>query len=190
MGRLWRHRIVCHLVAPNQLPNSRCQRKTVINADNRTRFTVSRYAMFHPIFHEKYIDLFHFNKQYSEHITHLCLCVQNHIHAYRFNIVIISFINLSKCNVTFLFQPLLSPEGRCCKKFGIRSYCNKNIMSVCMLKQTIGGTLGGFTNVKSTQNMSRSEWKCSTVHKHLLNQPNEYFPHKTDVGMPNNPRPL
>ena len=48
--------------------------------------------------------------------------------------------------------------------------CNLNLISVCTLKQSIGGTSSGFTNIKSNWNMSRSDWKCSPVHKYWLNQ--------------------
>ena len=47
---------------------------------------------------------------------------------------------------------------------------NKNLMSVCMLKQNSGGTLCGFTNIKSKLIMYRSNWKCSPVHQYRLNQ--------------------
>ena len=63
---------------------------------------------------------------------------------------------------TFLLQQILSPEGRRCNTFGV-------IISVCTLKQNIGSTSCGFTHIKSNQNMSRSDWKCSSVHKYRLN---------------------
>ena len=44
-------------------------------------------------------------------------------------------------------------------------------MSVCTLKQNIGGTSRGFTNIiKSNQNVFRSDWKCSPVHTYRFNQ--------------------
>ena len=69
--RLWRHRIVCIWNAPIRRPNRKCQHMTVSAADNRTRFTVSGHAKFHPIFRENDIDLLYFNKQFSKCITHL-----------------------------------------------------------------------------------------------------------------------
>ena len=45
------------------------------------------------------------------------------------------------------------------------------LVLVCTLKQSDGGyTLCGFTNIKSNQNMSGSDWKCSPIHKYWLNQ--------------------
>ena len=126
-------------------------------------------------------------------------------------------------DMCFLLLQLMSPEGRRCKKFDVRSCCNKkNLMSVCTLKQSGGGILCGFTNVqtdmtffyyncswhqtfynaypletwavvikimsvctwkqnsgdtpcgftniKSNWNISRSDEKCSPVHKYWLNQ--------------------
>ena len=44
--------------------------------------------------------------------------------------------------------PCLQREGRRCKKFGVKSCCNKkNLMSVCMLKQNIGGISCSFTHI-------------------------------------------
>ena len=45
-----------------------------------------------------------------------------------------------------------------------RGCCNKNLVSVCMLKQNIGGVSRGFTNMKSNRNISKSdpEMNCST----------------------------
>ena len=40
-------------------------------------------------------------------------------------------------------------------------------MSVWTLKQTSGGTSSGFTNIKSSRNMSRSDWKCSPENEHF-----------------------
>ena len=51
-----------------------------------------------------------------------------------------------------------------------RAVAIKNVMSVCTLKQNIGGTSCGFTNMKSNQNMHRSDWKCSPLHTFRLNQ--------------------
>ena len=61
-------------------------------------------------------------------------------------------------------------NSSCFQGIGIvkRSCCNKNLMSVCMSKQSSGGTSCGSTNMKLNQNMSRSDWKCSQIHKYWL----------------------
>ena len=59
---------------------------------------------------------------------------------------------------------------------GNRSCSTPNLISVCTLKQSSGGTSCGFTNIKSNWNMSRSDWKCSPVHKYWLNQSKWTFP--------------
>ena len=61
----------------------------------------------------------------------------------------------------FLLQRLLSEE---------RSFCNENLMSAPTLQQMIGGTLRGFKNIKSNQNISRFDWKCFPEYEHRLNQ--------------------
>ena len=63
-------------------------------------------------------------------------------------------------------------NSSCFQKVGVvkRSCCNQNLISVCTLKQSSGGTSFGFTNIKSNWNMSRFDWKCSPVHKEGLNQ--------------------
>ena len=53
---------------------------------------------------------------------------------------------------------------------GNRICCSQNLISVCTLKQSSGSTSSGFTNIQSNWNMSRSDWKCSPVHKYWLNQ--------------------
>ena len=55
-------------------------------------------------------------------------------------------------------------------------------MSVYTLKQNISGTLCGFTNMKSNQNISRSDWKCSPVHEYRLNQSKWTFCSKIPQG--------
>ena len=45
-----------------------------------------------------------------------------------------------------------------------------NLISVCTLAQSSGGTSCGFTNIKSNWNMSRSDCKCSPLHKYWLHQ--------------------
>ena len=125
-------------------------------------------------------------------------------------------------DMCFLLLQLMSPEGRRCKKFDVRSCCNKKshvslhvkakrrghivwfhkranwhdifllqqlltsnflqrlpsgdmsccnkITSVCTWKQNSGDAPCGFTNIKSNWNISRSDEKCSPVHKYWLNQ--------------------
>ena len=46
----------------------------------------------------------------------------------------------------------------------------RNLISVCTLTQSSGGTSCGLTNIKWNWNMSRSDWKCSPVHKYRLSQ--------------------
>ena len=53
---------------------------------------------------------------------------------------------------------------------GNRSCFKRNLISVCTLTQSSGGTSCGLTNIKSNWNMFRSDWKCSTVHTYRLNQ--------------------
>ena len=65
---------------------------------------------------------------------------------------------------------------------GYRSCCNKKLMSVCMLNQNSRGTSSGFTNIKSNWNMSRSDWKCSLVHKYWLNQSKWNFQREYQTG--------
>ena len=51
-----------------------------------------------------------------------------------------------------------------------RSCFKRNLMSVCTLTQSNAGTSCGLTNIKSNLNMSRSDWKCTPVHKYWLNK--------------------
>ena len=51
-----------------------------------------------------------------------------------------------------------------------RSCSIPNLISVCTLAQSNGGTSCGFRNIKSKWNMFISDCKCSPVHKYLLNQ--------------------
>ena len=53
---------------------------------------------------------------------------------------------------------------------GYRSCFNQNLISVCTLKQSSGGTSCVFTNTKSNWNMPTSDWKYSPVHKYWLDQ--------------------
>ena len=53
---------------------------------------------------------------------------------------------------------------------GNRNCSTPNLISVCTLKQSSGGTSCGFTNIELNRNMSRSDWNCSLVHKYWLNQ--------------------
>ena len=85
------------------------------------------------------------------------------------------YFNMSTDTI-FLLQQLPSPEDRRCKKFGVKSCCNKNLMSVCTLKQNIGRTSCGF--IKSNRNMSKSDCKCSPRHTYRLNQLKWTFPRK------------
>ena len=57
-----------------------------------------------------------------------------------------------------------------CLPSGNRSCSTPNLISVCTLAQSSGGTSCGFTNIKSNWNMSRSDCKCSPVHKYWLDQ--------------------
>ena len=65
---------------------------------------------------------------------------------------------------------------------GERSCCNKNLVSVCTLKQLIGGISRGFTNIKPNQNMSISDWKCSPVYEYWLNHSKWTFSAKISEG--------
>ena len=76
------------------------------------------------------------------------------------NIVSLFFI-VSLYPVASLIQRL--PSGN-------RSCFKRNLISVCTLKQSSGGTSCGLTNIKSDWNVSGSDWKCSLVHKYWLNQ--------------------
>ena len=53
---------------------------------------------------------------------------------------------------------------------GNRSCFKRNLISVCTLTQSSGGTSCGLTNIKLNWIMSTSDWKCSTVHRYWLNQ--------------------
>ena len=64
-----------------------------------------------------------------------------------------------------LLQHLLSPAGRRCMKFGVRSCCKKKLKSVCTFKENIGGTSRCFTNIKLNGNMSRPDWKYSRLNQ-------------------------
>ena len=104
------------------------------------------------------------------------VCIGEHfwsdlnIFIFRFDFMFVKPRNAPPNWYKILLQQFLYPEGRRCKKFGVRSCCNKNLVSVCTLKQNIGGISRGFTNIKSNQNISISNWKCSPVHTYRLNQ--------------------
>ena len=73
------------------------------------------------------------------------------------------------CRPHFQIQLLTSRFLQCLPSVD-RSCCIKNLMSVSTLKQNSGGITCGFTNIKSKWSMSRSNWKCSPVHKYCFNQ--------------------
>ena len=80
-----------------------------------------------------------------------------------------------------LLQQLLTPSflQRIHVHSGERSYKDKqNLLSVCTLRQIIGGTQRRFTNIKSNRNMSRFDWKCPTVHEYRFKQSKWHFPWK------------
>ena len=58
-------------------------------------------------------------------------------------------------------------KSSCFQRVGVvkRSCCNQSLILVCTLNQSSGGASCGFTNITSNWNMSRSDWKCSPVHK-------------------------
>ena len=59
----------------------------------------------------------------------------------------------------------------CFQRVGVVKSCFKrNLISVCTLTQSSGGTSCGLTSMKSNWNMSRSDWNCSPVHNYWLNQ--------------------
>ena len=90
------------------------------------------------------------------------------------DIFICTFVNEKLSLVYFdmrlSLQQLLTPNFLQRLPSGERSYCNKNLVSVCTLKQNIGGPSWRSVNIKSNRNMSRSDWKCCAVCKHRLSQ--------------------
>ena len=55
-------------------------------------------------------------------------------------------------------------------------------MSVCTLKQNIGGTSRDFTNTKSNRNTTRSDYKCPPVQTYRLNQSKLIFSTQISKG--------
>ena len=50
--------------------------------------------------------------------------------------------------------------------FTWKMFISTDLTNIYVLESIIGGTSCGFTNIKSNWNMSRSDWKCSPVHKY------------------------
>ena len=69
----------------------------------------------------------------------------------RIFVLLSSLLLMLSGEIYLRLEPILSPEGRRCKTFGTRSCCNKK--AFCTLKQNIGGTSCGFTNIKSNKNV-------------------------------------
>ena len=90
----------------------------------------------------------------------------------------IAFPNFPKLKWDFDYN------SSCFQRVGVvkRSCSDQNLISVCTLKQSSRCTSCGFTNIKSNWNMSRSDWKCSPVHKYCLISQNEHF-HVNNKGV-------
>ena len=85
-------------------------------------------------------------------------------------------------DMRLLLQQFLIPNCLQRLSSGDRSCCNKNLVSVCTLTQSITGTSRGFTNIKSNRFMSRSDCKYSEVYTYRLNQSKWTFSTKISGG--------
>ena len=89
--------------------------------------------------------------------------------------------DLQTNTICFTPQQLLKPSFLRRLPSGDGSCCNKNLVSVFTLKQNIGDTSHGFTNIKSNRNISRSEMLSSSYISVKLIKMN-IFPRKTKGG--------
>ena len=78
----------------------------------------------------------------------------------------------------FWVEQLLFPEGRRCKK---ELFYSKPHFSL-YVKAKQRRYIVCFTHIKSNWNMSRSDWKCSPVHKYWLNQSKWTYSTQTTEG--------
>ena len=72
--------------------------------------------------------------------------------------------------VNLLTKTIWFPSWTCCHKSHPLSVRVIIFTSICTFKQTDGGTVRGFANIKSNPNMSIPDKKCPPVHTYQLNQ--------------------